>query len=87
MYSDAGIDNTSSELNSSADLVFQLFANLGFCLTTNGAGAKTIGAFTTGPKLALAAVDATDCAIDGTVNEASLEDFALVTAGLTGAIT
>jgi hypothetical protein len=67
MYSSSGMAMTSASLSSAGVLVFQLLASFGSFLTASGGGGTSAveGAC---EKLDLAAVEATDCGIEGTVS-------------------
>src|SRR5450830_1972403 len=68
MYSSSGMAITSASVNSARGFNFQLLASLGSFLMAEASGGTMSGAVVVCMKLALAAVDATDWAIEGTVN-------------------
>lgn len=74
MYSESGMAMSSASVSCSAVFDFQLFASLGSFLTADARGGVINGSAVDWVKLDLAAVDATDCAIDGTVSCARRDD-------------
>ena len=87
MYSSSGMAIRSASESWSTGLSFQLLASFGSFLTAEASGGTIIGTDWVCMKLALAAVDATDCAMEGTVNCARREDGRPALAGIDAVAT
>lgn len=80
------MDSNSGSESCSTGLVFQLLASLGSFLVAEGSGGTISGNAVLCVKLDFAAVDATDCAMEGTVNWARREEGRPALAGTAAAV-